>query len=66
MDASKNKGTFFGYSESSKSYRIYVPGQIHIEVSRDVTFHEEASFKHSKEIQCDSDMEEHETPMMEG
>ena len=59
------KGTFVGYSESSKVYRIYVPGERHIGVSRDVTFHEEVAFKRSKYIRCDLDMEEHEALMME-
>jgi hypothetical protein len=30
-----------GYSESSKAYRIYIPGQRQIEISRDVVFEEE-------------------------
>ena len=63
MDPSIKKETFVGYSKSSKSYRIYVPRQRHIEVGKYVTFHEEDSFKHSKELQCDLYMEEHETPM---
>ena len=32
------KGIFVGYSESSKAYRIYVPGQRYTEFSRDVIF----------------------------
>jgi hypothetical protein len=27
LDPSGRKGTFVGYSESSKAYRIYIPGQ---------------------------------------
>ena len=46
----ERKGTFVGYNESSKAYRIYVPGQRYIEVSRDMIFHEEAVFRHSKEL----------------
>jgi hypothetical protein len=38
-----------GYSESSKSYRIYIPEQHKIEVRRDVTFNEKMSFKKSIE-----------------
>jgi hypothetical protein len=34
-----------GYNDSSKEYRIYIHGQRQIEVSRDVTFEEEVSFK---------------------
>jgi hypothetical protein len=57
------KGTFVGYSETSKSYRIYVPGKNYIEVSRDVTFHEEATFHHCREISYDT--EEDEAPSTE-
>jgi len=38
LDPSGNKGTFVGYSDTSKAYRIYIPRQRQIEVSRDVTF----------------------------
>jgi hypothetical protein len=43
------------YSETSKAYRIYVQGKMFIEVIRDVTFHEEASFHHSKKLPFDSE-----------
>ena len=65
MEPSRKKGTFISYSKSSKSYRIYVPGERHIEFNGDVTFHEESTLKHSKDTQYDTDMEEHETPKME-
>jgi hypothetical protein len=58
MEPSRKKEIFDGYSETSKAYRIYVPGQRYIEVSRDVTFHEEVAFKQSKELQQDTEMEE--------
>ena len=45
LEPSRKKGTFVGYSETSKAYRIYVPSQKFIEVNRDVTFHEEAVFR---------------------
>jgi hypothetical protein len=51
MEPSRKKGVFVGYNENSKAYMIYVPSQRHIEVSRDVTFHEEATFKKSRELQ---------------
>ena len=54
MDPSGKKGTFVGYSESSKAYLIYVLVQRYIEVSRDVIFHEEVVFCHSKEIPKDT------------
>jgi hypothetical protein len=47
-----------GYSETSKAYRIYIPGQKFIEVSRDVTFHEETAFRQARELPCDSKEQE--------
>jgi hypothetical protein len=51
-----------GYSETSKAYRIYVPGKKFIEVSRDVTFHEEAAFRRSRELPCDTEEQEAPSP----
>jgi hypothetical protein len=62
LEPSGKKGTFVGYSETSKAYRIYVPGQKFIEVSRDVTFHEEAAFRHSRELPCDTEQLEAPSP----
>jgi hypothetical protein len=45
LDPSGKKGAFVGYNESSKEYRIYIPGQRQIEVSIDVTFEEEIAFR---------------------
>jgi hypothetical protein len=42
------KGTFVGYNETSKAYRIYILRQRHIEISRDVTFDEEVAFGKSR------------------
>ena len=57
----RKKGIFVGYSESSKAYRIYVPGQQKVEISRDVTFDEKIAFRKSIEDSMDSnDEEEHE------
>jgi hypothetical protein len=50
MEPYGKKRIFVGYSETSKAFKIYVLGQRHIEVSRDVTFHEEVAFKQSKEL----------------
>jgi hypothetical protein len=44
LEPSRKKGTFVGYSETSKAYTIYVLGKKFIEVSRDVNFHEEEAF----------------------
>jgi hypothetical protein len=65
MEPSGKKGVFMGYSENSKGYRIYVPGQRQIEVSRDVTFHEEAAFKKSRELQQESEAVQPASPSSE-
>jgi hypothetical protein len=57
LEPSGRKGTFVGYSESSEAYRIYIPGQRQIEVSKDVTFEEEVAFQKSKEAQMEIDSE---------
>ena len=57
MDPSGKKGVFVGYSETSKAYRIYIPSQRQIEVNRDVTFHEEAALRKSKELQLETKAE---------
>lgn len=51
-----------GYSETSKAYRIYIPGQRQIEVNRDVTFDGEVAFRRSKESHMEIDNEEQEAP----
>jgi hypothetical protein len=38
LDPSRKKGIFVGYSETSKAYRVYIPGHHQIETSRDATF----------------------------
>jgi hypothetical protein len=48
FDPSSRKGTFVGYSESSKAYRIYIPGQRQIKVGKDVSFEEEVAFRRSR------------------
>jgi hypothetical protein len=55
LDPSGRKGTFVGYSESSKAYRIYIPGQRRIEISIDITFEEEVAFQKSREAQTEID-----------
>jgi hypothetical protein len=53
MDPSGKKGIFVGYCEVSKAFRIYIPGEHHIEISRDVTFDEDATLKKSKLCQLE-------------
>ena len=45
LDPSGRKGIFVGYSERSKAYRIYFPGFKNIDISRDVTFYEDSTYK---------------------
>ena len=58
MEPSGKKGTFVGYNETSKKFRIYVVGERHVEASIDVNFHEEEAFKWSKEFECNVKVEE--------
>ena len=66
MEPFGKKGIFVGYSETSKAYRIYIPGQRYIEVSRDVTFHEEVAFHRSREVPLDTELVEQEAPAADG
>ena len=50
LEPSGKKGVFVGYRETSKAYRIYIPGTRLIEVNRDVTFHEDSTFWRSREL----------------
>ena len=58
LDPFGRKGIFVGYSESAKAYRIYIPGQRKIELSRDVTFEEDISYRRSRHGESDSDEQE--------
>jgi hypothetical protein len=58
LDPLGKKGIFVGYCEVSKAFRIYIPGQHHIEISRDVTFDEDAALKKSKICQLEEVYEE--------
>jgi hypothetical protein len=57
LDSSERKGTFVGYSESSKAYWIYIPSQRQIEVRKDSVFEEEITFQRSRESQMEIDSE---------
>ena len=45
LDAFGKKGMFLGYNETSKAYRVYVPGQREVEICFDVTFDEDDSLR---------------------
>jgi hypothetical protein len=58
LDPSGKKGIFVGYCEVSKAFGIYIPGHHHIEISRDVTFDEDAALKKSRRCQLKEVYEE--------
>ena len=58
LDPSGRKSIFVGYSEFAKAYRIYLPGQRRIELSRDVTFEEDVAYRRSRHTKSDSDEQE--------
>ena len=45
LDASRKEGLFVVYSENSKAYRVYVPGQREVEICHDVSFDDDASLR---------------------
>jgi hypothetical protein len=45
LEPSGKNEIFVGYCEVSKAFRIYIPSHRHIEISRDVTFDEDAALK---------------------
>ena len=47
-----------GYCKVSKAFKIYIPGHRHIEISRDMTFDEEATLKKSRRCQLEEMYEE--------
>ena len=47
-----------GYCEVPKAFRIYIPGQNHIDINRDVTFDEDAVLKKSRICQLEEVYEE--------
>jgi hypothetical protein len=58
LKPSGNKGIFVGYCEVSKAFKIYIPSHRHIEISRDVTFDEDAMLKKSRICQLEEVYEE--------
>jgi hypothetical protein len=53
LEPFRKKGIFVGYCEVSKAFIIYIPGHCHIEISRDMTFDEEAAHKKSRRCQLE-------------
>eukprot|EP00253_Pinus_taeda_P007311 PITA_07311 len=50
LKAFGKNGIFVGYSENSKAYRIYMPGQRDVEVNRDVTFDEDIALGKARDF----------------
>jgi hypothetical protein len=44
LDPSRKNGIFVGYSNTSKAYKIYIPGHQKDEIRQDVTYDESATF----------------------
>ena len=62
LKPSGKKCLFVGYNDCSKAYRVYIPGQRHIEVSRDVIFHEEVVFRKTEEFSTENEVSPLEFP----
>jgi hypothetical protein len=58
LEPSGKNRIFVGYCEVSKAFRIYIPSHCHIEISRDVTFDEDATLKKSRRCQLEEVYEE--------
>jgi hypothetical protein len=58
LDPSGKKGTFVGYSDTSKDYKVYIPGHQKIKISRDVTFDEDVYFYKSKQGRAEESHDE--------
>jgi hypothetical protein len=58
LEPSRKKGIFVGYCEVSKAFRIYIAGHHHIDITRDVTFDEDATLKKSRRCQLEEVYEE--------
>ena len=50
LDPYGRKGTFIGYNDTSKAYRIYFLGFKNINISRDVKFDEDSTYFRSKKL----------------
>ena len=64
LDPSGNKRIFGGYYEVSKSFRIYILGFHHIDISRDATFDEETYLKKYRRCYVEEVHEEDLPPRM--
>jgi hypothetical protein len=62
LEPARKNGTFVGYSQTSKTYKIYNLGKRQIEINRDVTFDKDEAFRRFRESHIDEDQIEQEAP----
>jgi uncharacterized membrane protein YvbJ len=58
LDPSRKKCIFVEYSDTSKTYIVYILGHRNIDISRDVTFDEDVSFHKSKKGRAEESHDE--------
>jgi hypothetical protein len=58
LDPLGKKVIFVGYSETLKAYKVYIPGHKQVDISRDVTFNEDATFNNTRKCRIDEDHDE--------
>lgn len=61
LNAKSKKGVFVGYEENCKGYRVWIPNERKIEVSRDVVIKETckaAAYVHEEHAEAESSVEE--------
>ena len=58
LDQTGERGYFVGYSETSKAYRIFIPGTKRIIVKRDIRLMEENAFRMSRDFLEDDQSEQ--------
>jgi hypothetical protein len=58
LDPSRWNRIFVGYSDTSKAYMIYILGHQKVEINREITFDENATFSQSKQIHAEKAHEE--------
>jgi hypothetical protein len=56
LEPSGKKGIFVGYCEVSKAFRIYIPSHHHIDISRDMTFDEDATLNKSRRCHLEEEL----------
>lgn len=58
LDQTADRGYLMGYNETSKAYRIFIPGTRRIIVRCDVKFMEDKAFRRSKDLPTEHQSEQ--------